>query len=223
LLLKGMPDNGKALETALSWLKKLGIPEDSLARDPEGQGGFNVSFGGTTETGLDTRVGKQVTAQVSIQMTFPCVIGGLPAFWNGYGGCYIVNLGDGGELSRVDWCVRPSEPIGEFQLLSREELTQAITHGFCWVVDPLEAERIEITKVQLLAYHGRDSDTQKHFAPMYLLTARPAGKPDKAVNLFIPALKQHRSRYGPPLVDHDPNPQKEKRGDVPPSAEGNDF
>ena len=141
-------------------------------------------------------MGKEVTSQISLHLIFPCVIGGLPAYWNGYGGCYEVNLGDGGDLSRVDWCVRPSESIGEFQLLSRDEMTKAIKEGFCWVEEPLEAERIEVTAVQLLAYHGRDDDTQKHFAPLWMLSVRPAGKPDDVVKLCIPALKQHRARYG---------------------------
>ena len=197
LILKGMPDRQKALEIALSWLKKLGISEDNLARDPEGPRDLDVQLGGTTETGLDTRLGKEVISQISLRMTFPCVIGGIPAFWNGFGGCYIVELGDGGEFTRADWCVRPSTPIGEFQLLSRDELTHAIQQGFCWVNDPLEADRIEITKIQLLAYHGRDTDKQKHFSPIWLMTAQPSGKQEDAVSLYIPALKQHRDKYGP--------------------------
>lgn len=198
LMLNEMPSKDEAVKISLAWLKKLGIGEDLLARDPSGLGGLYVQFGGTTQTGRNRKLGREVTSQLSMRMIFPCAIGGIPAFWNGKGGCYIVELGDGGEFTRADWCVRSSAPIGEFQLLSRDELTLAIQQGFCWVEAPLKAEKIEITIVQLLAYHGRDTDKQKHFPPIWMMAAQPVGKPDDAVWLYIPALRQHRDKY-PPL------------------------
>ncbi len=210
-ILKGMPSYAEAVELCRGWMKTLGIDESRLARDPEGIAGFSVQTTTKRVTKWNKKAGKDIAYPIEINISFAASIGGLPAFWNGLGGRYHFNFIDEGELRRAEWCVRPSEPLGEFPLLGREELTEAILEGFCWVRAALDVERIEITRVELEAYHGRPNEPQQHFAPVWKLLAQPAGETTKGVWISIPALKQHRDKYNlqkikpkPELTDHKP-------------------
>ncbi len=199
-ILKGMPSYEEAVELCREWMKKLGIDESRLARDPEGIAGFSVQTSTKRVTKWNEKAGKDISYPIELNISFAASIGGLPAYWNGLGGRYEFNFIDEGELRRAEWCIRPSEPLGEYELLDREELTRAILEGFCWVEAPLKEKRIEITRVELEAYHGRADEPQKHFAPVWHLLAQPAGETTKGVWITIPALKQHRDKYPLPPV-----------------------
>lgn len=194
-IVRPMPSREKAIETCREWMKKFGIDEKNIARDPNGIAGLSVFFGQTTVGKWNKKLNRDVIYPIEMKVTFPHRIGDLPAYWNGMGGRYHFTLVDGGELRRAQWYIRPSEPLGEYDVLSRDELTAAILEGFCWSYSRVEVEKIEIIKIELQAYHARGNSFQKHFAPLWLLTVKGMGEDGKDVTLLIPALRQHRDKY----------------------------
>jgi hypothetical protein len=195
-IIKGIPETPQLIATCLEWMNKIGMDRNNFLKNPDSVGGFEFRMEGSTVEYLNHKQQKRLTYQATRNISFTWMIGDFPAFWNGFGGRAIFTFRDGGEMSRIEFCLRESEPMCKCQVLSQKEVTQAILEGFCWVDEPLKAEKGIITRIRLEAYHARDSELQNHFPLVWLVDIEPVGKPDDAVRLAIPALKQHRDSYG---------------------------
>lgn len=213
-ILKGLPSKEKAVETCREWMKKLGIDENDFARAPHRPGGFYVSFYNLGVGYTDPATGNPVTKPFAMRLNFSQQIGKFPSFWHGNSGCIQFTLADGGEFASMEGIIRPWEPMGEFELLSRDEITEAIKSGFYWAQASPSSSRLRIDRVSLEAYHADSDVAQKHFPLIYQLSVRPADQPvndGEAEVISIPALKIHRDTYGalktkpqPPTPRHPP-------------------
>lgn len=132
---------------------------------------------------------------VNRTVSFSRKIGGLPANWHGMGGRISFTFIDGGALAEIEFCFRGFEEMGEYEVLERAEIERAVLDGFCWTRDPIEAKRAVVFRIQLEAYHGKDTHPQRHFPLVWLVGLHPEDDPEDRVVVSIPALRQHRDRY----------------------------
>lgn len=210
-ILKGQPTRERAVETCREWMKKLRLDENEFARDPKGIAGFDVI---TTDLSVYTHRPdekgelKKLTFTYGTHLLFSQRIGNYPAYYNGYGGAIRFVIADGGEMSNIRYCMHAWKPMGEYEILDRDEITVAIMDGFCWTqTNRIEADAIRIDGIHIEAYHALPEAPQKHFPLIYRLIVRGAHEPKTAEYdlIFVPALKIHRDAYGkPPLPPGDP-------------------
>jgi hypothetical protein len=195
-IVQGMPETPALLGSCVSWLDKMGIDRNGFMEDPKSVCGYRFTWSDSTLEYLNNKQQKRLTCVAKRNINFTQKIGEFPAFWNGIGGRVLFAFRDGGEMSEIQFCLRPHEPLGECQVLTKEEVTQAILEGFCWVTEPLDCDKGIILRSELSAFHAGSRDEQTHFTLVWLVDIEPVGKPDDAVCMAIPALKQHRNRYG---------------------------
>lgn len=196
-ILKGMPKKEAAVAICVEWMKKLKIDETRLARNSKGTGGFEVRFFKEVETGWDKTRRVETTHLISLELIFAQQIGNYPAYQSGEGGSISFLLADGGELATLRYTMHNWEVMGEYEILSRDEITSAIKDGFCWARDPIETKAMRVDSISLMAYHAYPDAPQKHFPLIYCLNVRGAEEPKTADydTIFLPALKQHRDKY----------------------------
>ncbi len=198
-VVKPLATREESMAICREWMKKLGIDESEFSRQGDWPEGFEVQ----AMTGRVSRIHpvtrENVIAHFGQELRFVQQIGGLPAFWSGFGGNLMFSIGDGGEFCSVMGCLRAWEKIGDFPVLSRDELDAALRDGFAWVQDPIECERMEVVEVELEAYHSNWKSPQADFPLIYTLHCELHGGEDdgKRKTICLPALKQHRDRYGP--------------------------
>jgi hypothetical protein len=142
---------------------------------------------------------QKVEADTGEMLRFVQQIGGLSAFWSGAGGNVLFSLGDGGEFCGLNGCLRAWEKIGDYEVLDRAGVDAAVRDGFAWVHDPIRCETLEIVKVDLEAFHSDWDEPQTEFPLVYTLHCKLHGGQDagQSQTIQLPALKQHRHRYGP--------------------------
>ena len=92
------------------------------------------------------------------------------------------------------------EKLGDYPVLNKEEIKVALKEDFYWVPTPFECDRIEIIKVRLEAFHDIEARPQRDFPLIYILSCNLHGGKGNGnkENIYIPALKQQRDKYGPP-------------------------
>lgn len=194
-ILKGLPSREKSVEICREWMKKLGIDEKEFARSANIPGGF-----ATLTYYQAVGQGDSESKPFAMHIVFSQQIGKFPAFWQGDSGCIKFVLADGGEFAGMKGILRPWEPMGEFELLNKDEIAEAIKTGFYWAEASPSSNRLRIDRVSLQAYHAESDVAQKHFPLVYQLSVRPFDQPvdDNAADVIsIPALKIHRDAYGP--------------------------
>jgi hypothetical protein len=193
-------------------MRKLGVEEGEFSRQGDWPEGFEIQAMTGRESGNHPVTKEKVIAHFGQDLRFVQQIGGLSAFWSGFGGNLMFSIGDGGEFCSVMGCLRAWEKIGDYPVLTREELDAALRDGFAWVQDPVECERMEIVHVDLDAYHSNWKSPQMHFPLIYSLHCKLHGGRDdgQQKTICLPALKQHRDRYGPrpELTEEDKNLQR---------------
>ncbi|MBB5350576.1 hypothetical protein HNR46_000804 [Haloferula luteola] len=199
-VVKPLASREECVRICREWMNRLGIDESQLYRGGDWPEGFEVTESTPAEGGYHPVLKKEVIAKYGQQLRFSQQIGGLPAFWSGFGGCMQFYIADGGEFSGVMGCLRAWEKIGDYEVLDREEVEMALKEGFFWVPDPIDCERLEVIKVALEAYHSDWEVPQHDFPLIYNITCKLHGGPSegKEKKILIPALRQHRHRYGPP-------------------------
>ncbi len=199
-IVKPLPSREESVAIAREWMAKIGIEEEMLDRTGSGPDGFDLTYRLSVISGNHPITREPVKYETGATLTFAQRIGGLPVLWHGFGGAVNCEIADGGEFCALYGTMTPWEKMGDYPVLTREEITQALNERFFWVQAPFMCERLEIIKVFLTAYHVRDFETQKHFPLIYALLCKLHGGPDDGYNLEIriPALKQHRDKYGPP-------------------------
>lgn len=210
-VVKPLPSKEQAVVIAREWMRKLGIDENSLYRhggDPEG---FDIIFRIDLERGNlhGTQIEKEY--HYGITLNFAQQIGGLAVLWHGTGGTLTCEIGDGSEFCSMYGTLSGWEKIGDFPVLTRDEVSIALKEKYYWVDSPFECERIEIIKIRLEAFHGIATSRQSDFPLIYTFCCKLHGGKDdgKEENLYMPALKQHRNRYEDPPVDHKSLPHGE--------------
>lgn len=201
--LKGLPTPEKAVETCREWMKRLGIDETQLAKDPRRPGGFQIDIIPKGFSTWNKDLQKKVFHQTGMELVFAQRVGVFPAFWNGFGGCLSMTLADGGDFSNMRCCLRAWEPMGMYEILSRDELTDALKTGFFWCGTTTRDEKLRIDRIVIEAYVADNDVPQKHFPLIYQLVVRSenAARDSDYDVIRIPALKIHRNRYGPLPVD----------------------
>ena len=211
-VVKPLASREESVAICRDWMKKLGIDEDQFSRQGDWPEGFEIRSmtGRVSRTHPVTK--ENVISHFGQELSFVQQIGGLSAFWSGFGGNLMFSIGDGGEFCSVMGCLRAWEKIGDFAVLSRNEVEAALRDGFAWVHDPMECERLEIVKIDLDAYHSNWKSPQVDFPLIYSLHCKLHGGRDDGQQKIIslPALKQHRERYGPrpELTEEDKNLQR---------------
>jgi hypothetical protein len=211
-VVKPLATREESVAICREWMRKLGVEEGEFSRQGDWPEGFEVK----PMTGRVSRIHpvtkEKVIAHFGQDLRFVQQIGGLSAFWSGFGGNLMFSIGDGGEFCSVMGCLRAWEKIGDYPVLTREELDAALRDGFAWVQDPVECERMEIVHVDLDAYHSNWKSPQMHFPLIYSLHCKLHGGRDdgQQKTICLPALKQHRDRYGPrpELTEEDKNLQR---------------
>lgn len=211
-VVKPLATREESVATCREWMKKLGIDENQFSRHGDWPEGFEVQ----SMTGRVSRIHpvtkENVVAHFGQELRFVQQIGGLSAFWSGFGGNLMFSIGDGGEFCSVMGCLRAWEKIGDFSVLSRDELDSALRNGFAWVQEPIECVQLEIMKIDLEAYHSNWKSPQVHFPLIYTLHCKLHGGRDdgQQKKISLPALKQHRELYGPrpELTEEDKNLQR---------------
>jgi hypothetical protein len=116
------------------------------------------------------------------------------------------DIADGGEFCGLNGCLRAWEKIGDYEVLDHARLDAAVRDGFAWVHDPIRCETLEIVKVALEAFHSNWREPQTEFPLVYTLHCKLHGGQDdgQEKTIQLPALKQHRQRYGPrPALSED--------------------
>ena len=196
-VVKPLPTKEDCIRIGREWLKKMGIPETELCRQGDWPEGFKISASAHRVTRTHPVTKEETVAEYGLVVHFVQEIGGLPAFWNGFGGNVVFEIADGSEFCSVQGCLRAWEKIGDYPVLNREEITTALKEGFHWSYGPIDCERLEIVKVSLEAFHSEPERPQKDFPLLYTLTCKLHGGPDDGLtrSLLMPALKQHRDRY----------------------------
>jgi hypothetical protein len=193
----------QSLAICRDWMKKLGIDENEFSRHGDWPGGFevNVSIQSVSRTHPVTK--EEVVAVIGQKLRFVQQIGGLPAYWSGFGGNIIFYIADGGEFCGLSGGMRAWEKLGEYKVLDRAGVDTAIKDRFAWVPEPIHCERLEVIKVELEAYHADWRKPQVDFPLIYTLHCKLHGGPEdgKVKTITMPALKQHRDMY--PLAKTD--------------------
>jgi len=222
-ILEGQPSRERAVEICREWMKKLKIDEAELAKYPQGMGGFDVQIADqAVYTHRDDVKGglKKLSFVYGTSLIFPQRIGRYNAYYNGEGGTLQFELADGGKMASIWHTMHAWEPMGEYELLSKEEISTAIKERFCWTEAPIAAKAIRIDGVFIEAQHSLPEVPQKHFPLVYRLMVRGADESKEAPYdmITMPALKQHRNKYGPA-----PKGDKERvrsfRSDIDPPME----
>ncbi len=195
-VVKPLPSKEQAVAIAREWMKKLGIDENQLYRSGDEPEGFDIVFWIDLVSGIKpgTKIEKQY--HYGITLNFAQQIGGLAVLWHGTGGTLTCEIGDGSEFCSMYGTLSGWEKVGDYPVLNREEVTQALKDKYFWVDTRFECDRIEIIKVRLEAFHATDDTPQKDFPLIYTFCCKLHGGKDdgKEENLYMPALKQHRSR-----------------------------
>ncbi len=199
-IVEPLPKRDECVVIAREWMAKLGIDENALDRTDKGPGGLNLTYRVDLILANHPDTREPVEYEYGATLIFAQQIGGLPVLWHGFGGAVTCEIGDGGEFCSLYGTLSAWEKIGDYPVLNREEITQALHDRFFWVTAAFQCEKVEITDVHLEAYHVRDDETQKHFPLIYTLSCKLHGGPDNGytVGIRIPALRQHRDKYGPP-------------------------
>lgn len=200
-----LPSKEECVVIAREWMKKLNIDENELYRNGREPGGFDIVFRIDFEGGNDHQTKEHKEWDYGMTLNFAQQVGGLPVRWHGFGGTLVCEIGDGGEFCAMYGTLRPWRKIGDYPVLNREEITTALKERFFWSDTPFRCEQIEVVKVDLEVYQAIDTVQQKDFPLIYILYCKlHGGESDgQEVNLLIPALKQHRQRYGK-APDFDP-------------------
>lgn len=195
------------------WMKKLGIDEGQFYRGGDWAEGFEVDAMTGRESGTHPVTKERVVAEFGQHLRFTQQIGGLPAFWSGFGGNIMFDIADGGEFCGLSGGMRAWEKIGDYEVLDRDGVEAAVKDGFAWTHEPIQCERLEVVKVDLEAYHADWEKPQVDFPLIYSLHCKLHGGPEdgKEKVISLPALKQHRDKYGPP-----PAAKSSKQGEAPP-------
>lgn len=181
-------------------MKRLGIDENEFYRGGDWPGGFDIDLSTPSESGNHPVTKQKVVAYFGQQLRFIQQIGGLSTFWSGYGGNVVFSIGDGGEFCGLNGCLRAWEKLGDYEVLDGAAMDAAVRDGFAWVHDPIRCETLDIVKVSLEAFHSDWDEPQTEFPLVYTLRCRLHGGQDdgQEKTIQVPALKQHRHRYGPP-------------------------
>lgn len=195
---KPLPSKEECMVIARNWMKKLNIDEDELYRQGKDPCGFDVIFRIDYIGGTDLATKEPKEWNYGMTLSFAQQVGGLSTWWHGSGGTLICEIGDGGEFCAMYGTLRPWKKIGDYPVLNREELEAALKDGFFWSDEAFRCETVEIVKVDLEVYQAIDSVRQKDFPLVYVLYCimRGGEANGREVNIRIPALKQHRDRYG---------------------------
>lgn len=222
-VVKPLPSKEQAVAIAQEWMTKLGIDENQLYRNGDEPEGFDIVFRIDLVSGTKPGTTIEKEYHYGITLNFAQQIGGLAVLWHGTGGTLTCEIGDGSEFCSMYGTLSGWEKIGDYPVLNREEVTEALKGKYFWVDTPFECDRIEVIKVRLEAFHGNEDTPQKDFPLIYTFCCKLHGGRDngREENLYMPALKQQRDRYGPAPADRGPNLEKKERGVVPPSIKGN--
>ncbi|MBK1881404.1 hypothetical protein JIN85_03190 [Luteolibacter pohnpeiensis] len=214
-IVKPLPSKEEGMKIAREWMAKLGIDENEFYRHGDGPDGFDVlcRVDYSSMYAYGTKVEKKYKYGMTLNIAQQ--IGGLPAVWHGFGGSLACSIGDGGEFCKFAGTLRGWKKIGDYEVLNREEVTTALKEHFVWSQWGFECDRIEITKVDLGAYHARSDEIPKDFPLMYTLTCKIHGGERDGIEteLFIPALRQHRQAYGPFKGSHQFEPDEKQLAD----------
>ncbi len=215
-ILKPLPGKEEAVAISRKWMKKLGIDENLLYRHGSGPEGFDVVFRIDLERGWNEKLKRDVEYDYGITLNFAQQIGGLRAFWTATGGSLSCAIGDGGEFCFMKGKLSAWEKIGDYPVLDRAELEQALREGFAWTDEPLACETLTVQKIRLEAYHFREDAPKKDFPLIYVLECGIQGGANdgEVVAVALPALRQQRDRYGP-LPAQPPRPGEEEKPVVP--------
>ncbi len=209
-IVRPLPTKEEAVAICREWFPKLGLSEDEFYRGGTWPGGFEVVGRVHRISGHHPVTKERVVSETSLSLRFAQQIGGLPAFWNGFAGNVMFEIADGGEFCSASGCLRAWEKIGDYEILDRGDIAAAIGEGFFWATDPIDCETLTITKITLEAFHTRYDEPQKDFPLLWCLTCRIDGGTfdGQTIHINIPALKQHRDKYGPPPAPGaGPNPK----------------
>ncbi|MGB6220194.1 hypothetical protein [Haloferula sp.] len=196
-VVKPLATKEESVAICREWMKKLGIDESEFYRQGDWPEGFEVneSTGRVSRTHPITK--EKVIAHFGQQLRFVQQIGGLPAYWSGFGGNIMFFIGDGGEFCGLNGAMRAWEKIGDYEVLDRAEVEAAVKEGFAWVFDPINCERVEVIEVELDAFHSDWDAPQVDFPLIFSLRCKLHGGPDNGLEkvISLPALKQHRDKY----------------------------
>ena len=194
-----LPTNEEAVALCREWMARMGVAEDEFHRQGDGPACFDTIFRIDLVRKWNYDLKKDVEYPYGMTVIFVQQIGGLPAFWCGAGGNMEFRISDGPKLSSAGGCLRGWEKIGDYPVLCKDGIADAIRSGFCWS-DPVDCDKLEVTKVRLEAFHAPSDQPQKDFPLLYVLSCRLVGGADNGytAKIVIPALRQHRDKYGPP-------------------------
>lgn len=125
------------------------------------------------------------------------------------------DIADGGEFCGLNGTLRAWEKIGDYEVLDRAGVDAAVRDGFSWVHDPIRCETLDIVKVDLEAFHSDWEVPQTEFPLVYTLHCKLRGGQEKTIQ--VPALKQHRQRYGslPALAEDDKQTLRDLQKNLP--------
>ncbi len=198
-VVKPLATREESVAICREWMKKLGIDENEFSRQGDWPEGFEVNVMNGRVSRIHPVTKENVIAFFGQQLRFIQQIGGLPAYWSGYGGNVMFEIGHGGKFCSLIGCLRAWEKIGDYEVLDRAEIETALTEGFAWVFDPIDCEKLEVVKVELAAYHSGHDAPQVDFPLIYTLHCKLHGGRDdgEEKKISLPALRQHRDKYGP--------------------------
>lgn len=218
-VVKPLATREEAVNICREWMKRLGIDENEFYRRGDWPGGFDIDLSTPSVSRIHPVTKQKVVAPTGQQLRFIQQIGGLSTFWSGYGGNVVFSIGDGGEFCGLNGCLRAWEKIGDYEVLDRAATDAAVRDGFAWVHDPIRCETLEIVKVSLEAFHSDWDEPQTEFPLVYTLRCKLHGGQDdgQKKTIQVPALKQHRQRYGPPpeLSDDEKRTLRDLRENLP--------
>lgn len=211
-IVKPLPSKEQSVTIAREWMKKLGIDESELYRHGDEPDGFDIVFRIDLERGFQYGTTIEKEYLYGITLNFAQQIGGLSVLWHGNGGTLVCEIGDGSEFCSMYGTLSGWEKVGDYPVLNREEITQALQEKYFWADTPFECDRIEIIKVRLEVFHANEDAHQKDFPLIYTFCCKLHGGKDdgKEENLYMPALKQQRNRYGPPPTGKPPTTEEGK-------------